>query len=111
MPDIDQIIFVPRSAALEQLSAQDGLGPIADLKSNNPLPDAFRVKFSAEGVESRENQVVESLIFDQRTIAEVLSFDTHSICVFGRDARLFRYWLIGVDRYWGPDGCVFGCGC
>lgn len=69
MPDIDQIIFVPRSAALEQLSAQDGLGPIADLKSNNPLPDAFRVKFSAQGVESRENQVVESLTFDQRILS------------------------------------------
>ncbi|MEL0223688.1 MAG: permease-like cell division protein FtsX, partial [Gammaproteobacteria bacterium] len=58
MSDTDQIVFVPRSAALEQLSAQDGLEPIADLKTNNPLPDALRVRFSVQGVEARENQII-----------------------------------------------------
>ena len=69
MPDTDQIVFVPRSAALEQLSAQDGLEPIADLKTNNPLPDALRVRFSAQGVEARENQIIEMLSDDQRVLS------------------------------------------
>ncbi len=69
MPDTDQIIFVPRSAALEQLSKQDGLEPIADLKANNPLPDALRVKFSVQGVEARENQIIETLVADRRVLS------------------------------------------
>jgi cell division transport system permease protein len=69
IPDTDQIVFVPRSAALEQLSAQDGLEPIADLKTNNPLPDALRVRFSVQGVEARENQIIETLLADQRVLS------------------------------------------
>jgi len=69
MSDTDQIVFVPRSAALEQLSAQDGLEPIADLKTNNPLPDALRVRFSVQGVEARENQIIETLSGDQRVLS------------------------------------------
>ena len=34
-----EITFVPKVIALQELSAQDGLRPIADLQDNNPLPD------------------------------------------------------------------------
>ena len=60
MPSADEVVFVPRSAALEQLSSQDGLGPIADLKTNNPLPDALRLKFTKQGVGASENQMIEN---------------------------------------------------
>ena len=69
MPSADEIVFVPRSAALEQLSLQDGLEPIADLKTNNPLPDALRLKFTMQGVEAGENQIIEKLTSDQRVLS------------------------------------------
>ena len=68
MLSVDEIVFVPRSAALEQLSSQDGLGPIADLKTNNPLPDALRLKFTMQGVEASENQIIKKLTSDQRVL-------------------------------------------
>ena len=69
MPSADEVVFVPRSAALEQLSSQDGLGPIADLKTNNPLPDALRLKFTVQGVGASENQIIEKLTSDQRVLS------------------------------------------
>ena len=69
MPSADEIVFVPRSAALEQLSSQDGLEPIADLKTNNPLPDALRLKFIIQGAEADENQIIENLMSDERVLS------------------------------------------
>ena len=45
MEEIEWVIFVPKTIALKELSVQDGLGPIAELQANNPLPDALRLKF------------------------------------------------------------------
>ncbi len=69
MPWVDEIMFVPRSAALEQLSSQDGLESIAELKNNNPLPDALRLKFTMHGVEASENEIIEKLTSDRRVLS------------------------------------------
>ena len=55
MKEIEQVIFVAKNVALKELSAQDGLGPIADLQANNPLPDALRLKFSIRALKKTEN--------------------------------------------------------
>ena len=69
MEETDQVVFVPKSAALDALSAEDGLAPIADLKSNNPLPDALRVKFSIIAGEAKESQIVQMLGSDDRVLS------------------------------------------
>jgi cell division transport system permease protein len=69
MEETDQVVFVPKSAALDALSAEDGLAPIADLKSNNPLPDALRVKFSMTAGEVKESQIVRMLGSDDRVLS------------------------------------------
>lgn len=69
MSELDRIQFIPRSEALERLSAQDGLAPMAELKANNPLPDALRIKFSFQGVELRERQIIDTLSSDKRVLS------------------------------------------
>lgn len=69
MEEADQVVFVPKSWALDALSAEDGLAPIADLKSNNPLPDALRVKFSITAGEAKESQILQMLGSDDRVLS------------------------------------------
>ena len=69
MEEADQVVFVPKSWALDALSAEDGLAPIADLKSNNPLPDALRVKFSTTAGEAKESQILQMLGSDDRVLS------------------------------------------
>jgi cell division transport system permease protein len=76
MEEADQVVFVPKSAALDALSAEDGLAPIADLKSNNPLPDALRLTFTITAGEAKESQIVQMLESDDRVLSlvEMLGF-------------------------------------
>lgn len=67
--ETDQVVFVPKSAALAALSAEDGLAPIANLKFNNPLPDALRLKFSVTAGEAKESQIVQMLGLDERVLS------------------------------------------
>ncbi|MDA7748888.1 permease-like cell division protein FtsX [Litoricola sp.] len=69
MEEADQVVFVPKSAALDALSAEDGLAPIADLKSNNPLPDALRLTFTITAGEAKESQIVQMLESDDRVLS------------------------------------------
>ncbi len=69
MEVIEQVIFVAKNIALKELSAQDGLGPIADLQANNPLPDALRLKFSIRALKITENNVVTTLLADKRVLS------------------------------------------
>jgi cell division transport system permease protein len=69
MKEIERITFVPKSIALQELSAQDGLGPIADLQDNNPLPDALRLKFSIRALKITENNIITTLLADKRVLS------------------------------------------
>ena len=69
MKEIERITFVPKSIALQELSAQDGLGPIADLQDNNPLPDALRLKFSTRALKVTENNIITTLLADKRVLS------------------------------------------
>jgi len=69
MREIEQVIFVAKNVALKELSAQDGLGPIADLQVNNPLPDALRVKFSIRALKKSENNIITTLLADKRVLS------------------------------------------
>ena len=69
MEEIERITFVPKVIALQELSAQDGLGPIADLQDNNPLPDALRLKFSTRALKTTENNIIATLLADQRVLS------------------------------------------
>ena len=69
MKEIEQVIFVAKNIALKELSAQDGLGPIADLQANNPLPDALRLKFSIRALKITENNVITTLLADKRVLS------------------------------------------
>ncbi len=67
--DIKQVLFVPKSEALYQLSKEDGLTSISDLETSNPLPDALRLKFSIRAEESSENITVKRLNRDDRVLS------------------------------------------
>ena len=69
MEEIEQVIFVPKTIALRELSAQDGLGPIAELQANNPLPDALRLKFSIRALKVTENNILTTLLADKRVLS------------------------------------------
>lgn len=69
MKEIERVIFVPKIIALKELSTQDGLGPIADLQANNPLPDALRLKFSIRALKVSENNVITTLLADKRVLS------------------------------------------
>jgi len=69
MKEIEQVIFVAKNVALKELSAQDGLGPIADLQANNPLPDALRLKFSIRALKKTENNIIANLLADKRVLS------------------------------------------
>lgn len=69
MKEIEQVLFVAKNVALKELSAQDGLGPIADLQANNPLPDALRLKFSIRALKKTENNIIANLLADKRVLS------------------------------------------
>ena len=66
---IKQVLFVSKSEALNQLSSEEGLALISDLETDNPLPDALRVKFSLKGNESLEKSMVSALQQDARVLS------------------------------------------
>ena len=97
MEEIEQVIFVPKIIALRELSAQDGLGPIADLQANNPLPDALRLKFSTRAPKATEDNIITTLLADQTClVVALLSLDSGSICIVGRKTGFTWYWLSGL---------------
>ena len=69
MEEIERVIFVPKTIALKELSVQDGLGPIAELQANNPLPDALRLKFSIRAPKVIENNILTTLLADKRVLS------------------------------------------
>ncbi len=69
MEEIERVIFVPKTIALKELSVQDGLGPIAELQANNPLPDALRLKFSIRVPKAIENNILTTLLADKRVLS------------------------------------------
>lgn len=66
---IDAITFIPKSEALDALSASDGLSQMTVLRDDNPLPDALRVRFSFVGDEAGEAAVIDGLRSDQRVMS------------------------------------------
>lgn len=66
---IDAITFIPKSEALDALSASDGLSQMAVLRDDNPLPDALRVDFTLIGDKIAEADVIAALRSDQRVMS------------------------------------------
>lgn len=66
---IDAITFIPKSEALDALSASDGLSQMTVLRDDNPLPDALRVRFTLIGDEAGEADLIDALRSDQRVMS------------------------------------------
>jgi cell division transport system permease protein len=66
---IDAITFIPKSEALDALSASDGLSQMTVLRDDNPLPDALRVRFTLIGDEAGEAALIDVLRSDQRVMS------------------------------------------
>lgn len=66
---IDTITFIPKSEALDALSASDGLSQMTVLRDDNPLPDALRVRFTLIGDEAGEAALIDALRSDQRVMS------------------------------------------
>ena len=66
---IDAITFIPKSEALDALSASDGLSQMTVLRDDNPLPDALRVRFTLIGDEAGEAALIDALRSDQRVMS------------------------------------------
>ena len=66
---IDAIAFIPKSEALDALSASDGLSQMTVLRDDNPLPDALRVRFTLIGDEAGEAALIDALRSDQRVMS------------------------------------------
>lgn len=67
--DVESVSFVAKSVALSELSALDGLAPIAELVADNPLPDALRLRFKLESAAAGEAALMATLQDDARVMS------------------------------------------
>lgn len=67
--DVESVSFVAKSVALSELSALDGLAPIAELVADNPLPDALRLRFKLESAAAGEAALMATLQDDARVLS------------------------------------------
>lgn len=67
--DVESVDFVAKSVALTELSALDGLEPIAELVADNPLPDALRLRFKLESAAAEEAALMATLEGDARVLS------------------------------------------
>jgi cell division transport system permease protein len=67
--DVESVSFVAKSVALSELSALDGLAPIAELVADNPLPDALRLRFKLESAAAGEAALMTTLQDDARVLS------------------------------------------
>lgn len=63
---IKSVTFVSKNDALINLSKEDGLSGIEELIDQNPLPDAFRVRFDTRAGAEAEQTFVDQLRLDDR---------------------------------------------
>lgn len=67
--DVESVSFVAKSVALSELSALDGLAPIAELVADNPLPDALRLRFKLESAAAGEAALMATLQDEARVMS------------------------------------------
>ena len=66
---VSEVIFIAKSEALAQLSAEDGLSSMEALIDNNPLPDALRLVFVPGREAAPEAAVMDRLSDDPRVLS------------------------------------------